>query len=295
MAGGSARGSLVAGRRGRGPSPRAAALVATLVLASLASAAAASDAGGGAGPGPGQPHPARRRRLGQAYGTGDESGRVYSGGDGSPATPAPENDAGSAARSDPRSGGSASPSFPGPYDDNSGSGPGYISPKEYLVALYVIPLWLCLILICLRGTARWSMRRNGVSASLRESTEDGRPGALDPRESARGLNSSALGQLKQYTYRAARPDGPGGGGGLSLSGLGLGSRRSGRVGDQGGAQGQGQGQGGSGAKYETTDCSVCMDAFQEGDKIRELPCGHIFHSECVDEVSERKRASHPLP
>ena len=26
-----------------------------------------------------------------------------------------------------------------------------------------------------------------------------------------------------------------------------------------------------------------MDDFEDGDRIRELPCGHVFHAECVDE------------
>jgi len=129
--------------------------------------------------------------------------------------------------------------------------PGYvssgISPKEYLVALYVIPLWLCLILICLRGTARWSIRRHNASASQR--TEDGSNRNLGSRgrDSNSGLTTSTLQQLKQYSFR--------------------------RVGSRAKAD-----------KYQTMECSICMEAFQDGECVRELPmCGHIFHSECIDE------------
>ncbi|QDZ24835.1 RING-type domain-containing protein [Chloropicon primus] len=137
---------------------------------------------------------------------------------------------------------------------SSGEQGGYISPKEYLVALYVIPLWLCLILICLRGSARWSIRRrNGASASVRGGRDDSdndNLGVGASGDSEGGLNQSSLGQLKEYTFTAA---------------------------------GEGVPDRDSGAKYQTTDCSVCMEAFEEGDRIRELPCGHMFHLECVDE------------
>jgi hypothetical protein len=30
-------------------------------------------------------------------------------------------------------------------------------------------------------------------------------------------------------------------------------------------------------------CAICIDDYQEGDSVRDLPCGHIFHDSCVDE------------
>ena len=30
-------------------------------------------------------------------------------------------------------------------------------------------------------------------------------------------------------------------------------------------------------------CLVCQHEYQRGDRLRRLPCGHIFHAECVDE------------
>ncbi|KAJ1976102.1 hypothetical protein H4R33_006515 [Dimargaris cristalligena] len=30
-------------------------------------------------------------------------------------------------------------------------------------------------------------------------------------------------------------------------------------------------------------CSVCIDAIEKGHKIRQLPCFHIFHVECIDQ------------
>jgi len=29
------------------------------------------------------------------------------------------------------------------------------------------------------------------------------------------------------------------------------------------------------------DCSVCSDGFRKGEKIRKLPCKHIFHDKCI--------------
>jgi len=33
---------------------------------------------------------------------------------------------------------------------------------------------------------------------------------------------------------------------------------------------------------EEQECPICLDPFVEGDDIRLLPCGHIFHQKCVD-------------
>ena len=35
--------------------------------------------------------------------------------------------------------------------------------------------------------------------------------------------------------------------------------------------------------YEDGECAVCLAPFQEGDEVRDLPCGHSFHTACIDE------------
>ena len=32
---------------------------------------------------------------------------------------------------------------------------------------------------------------------------------------------------------------------------------------------------------EAADCSICYDEFAVGEKVREVPCGHRFHNECL--------------
>ncbi|KAH7130862.1 hypothetical protein EDB81DRAFT_631882, partial [Dactylonectria macrodidyma] len=29
------------------------------------------------------------------------------------------------------------------------------------------------------------------------------------------------------------------------------------------------------------DCVICLETLQDSDKVRHLPCGHIFHSNCI--------------
>ncbi|XP_057980107.1 RING-H2 finger protein ATL66-like [Malania oleifera] len=34
---------------------------------------------------------------------------------------------------------------------------------------------------------------------------------------------------------------------------------------------------------ETAECSICLSAYQDGDRVKVLPeCGHSFHRQCVD-------------
>lgn len=33
---------------------------------------------------------------------------------------------------------------------------------------------------------------------------------------------------------------------------------------------------------DNTDCIICMEKFSENELVKQLPCGHIFHGECID-------------
>ena len=43
-------------------------------------------------------------------------------------------------------------------------------------------------------------------------------------------------------------------------------------------------------KYNGQDeCSICRDNYQTGEQIKELPCGHIYHVNCIDKWLEQER------
>ena len=39
---------------------------------------------------------------------------------------------------------------------------------------------------------------------------------------------------------------------------------------------------------DTYFCSVCLEAFQEGDSVRTVPCFHTFHQQCIDDWLSQK-------
>ena len=46
------------------------------------------------------------------------------------------------------------------------------------------------------------------------------------------------------------------------------------------------------AKYKYNgqeECSICRDNYQNGETIKELPCGHIYHVNCIDKWLEQER------
>lgn len=43
-----------------------------------------------------------------------------------------------------------------------------------------------------------------------------------------------------------------------------------------------------------TECSICLDKYQKQSKIRQLPCQHIFHQECIDKWLTESRPTCPF-
>ena len=43
-----------------------------------------------------------------------------------------------------------------------------------------------------------------------------------------------------------------------------------------------------------TSCAVCIEEYSEGDKLRQLPCGHVFHTECIVPWLTERHISCPL-
>ncbi|CAK9091654.1 unnamed protein product [Durusdinium trenchii] len=41
-------------------------------------------------------------------------------------------------------------------------------------------------------------------------------------------------------------------------------------------------------------CQICLEDFAENEELRKLPCGHSFHSKCVDEWLTEKSCSCPI-
>ena len=44
----------------------------------------------------------------------------------------------------------------------------------------------------------------------------------------------------------------------------------------------------------TEDCSICLEPYQENDKIVQLTCNHIFHKNCIREWLQNKQNNCPL-
>ncbi len=36
------------------------------------------------------------------------------------------------------------------------------------------------------------------------------------------------------------------------------------------------------------ECPICLNEFKKGDKLKKLPCGHLFHQTCISEWFQRK-------
>lgn len=44
---------------------------------------------------------------------------------------------------------------------------------------------------------------------------------------------------------------------------------------------------GEGEEQVQTQCMVCLSDFEQGEEVRKLPCGHVFHVGCIDEWLRR--------
>ena len=52
--------------------------------------------------------------------------------------------------------------------------------------------------------------------------------------------------------------------------------------------------GGGGGTNDQDECTICLDEFVQGDRVRKLPCGHVFHSTCIARWLIERNAVCPL-
>jgi len=50
----------------------------------------------------------------------------------------------------------------------------------------------------------------------------------------------------------------------------------------------------SGETDSTEECSICLELYQENDRIVQLTCNHIFHKDCIREWLQNKQNNCPL-
>ncbi|RGB25733.1 hypothetical protein C1646_595196, partial [Rhizophagus diaphanus] len=41
-------------------------------------------------------------------------------------------------------------------------------------------------------------------------------------------------------------------------------------------------------------CSICLEELVDGETLRELPCSHLYHMECIDKWLTTKSSHCPL-
>lgn len=42
------------------------------------------------------------------------------------------------------------------------------------------------------------------------------------------------------------------------------------------------------------DCTICLETLKQGDEVKKLPCGHVFHAACVTPWLMKRRAVCPV-
>ena len=47
-------------------------------------------------------------------------------------------------------------------------------------------------------------------------------------------------------------------------------------------------------RRESEECPICLEDFKEGEPVKRLPCGHLFHAACVKEWIVDVRGVCPL-
>ena len=153
----------------------------------------------------------------------------------------------------------------------AGDNPLATTALVFLIAQWVLMLFPCIFLVLIVPIIFLCMPQNLRTRLL--------PPLARLHPPSRGADQKDIDALGTFKYAAANKDvggGGGGGGGGDLEGVESGESKT-ACGDE---------------ARDVPTCVICLDDFETGQSIRRLPCGHNFHSECVD-TWLRKNATCP--